>query len=108
MVKRPRVNENRKSNVESCKDYNQKKKLNDGNFEETEIIRVNIYRAKKKINLRQKKLLSVKKIALKNQYIQILKIAPVNSKYNMEAETHKYCKFIQDSTILGKSHFTSI
>ena len=67
MVKRPRVNENRKSNVESCKDYNQKKKLNDGNFEETEIIRVNIYRAKKKINLRQKKLLSVKKIALKNQ-----------------------------------------
>ena len=50
MDKTPPVNKNQKSNTECCKDYKQKKKLNDASFGKKERIRAHAYRAKKKEN----------------------------------------------------------
>ena len=50
MDKTPPVNENQKSNTECCKDYKQKKKLNDASFGKKERMRAHAYRAKKKEN----------------------------------------------------------
>ena len=44
------VNKNRTPNAKCCKDYKQKKKLNDASFGEKERLRANDYRAKKKEN----------------------------------------------------------
>ena len=63
--------------------YKQKKQFRDASFEETERIIVNAYRAyraNKKINLRQKKLLSMKKIDLENRNTNFKK---GNSKYQI-------------------------
>ena len=51
------------SNAECCKDYKQKKKLNDASFGKNERIRVSAYGTKKK-----EKLLSMKKRVTKQKY----------------------------------------
>ena len=76
MDKTPPVNKNQKSNTECCKDYKQKKKLNDmmqvlGRRKEWELMLIG--QRRKKINLRQKKWINMKKRDLENRNTDLKK-----------------------------------